>query len=71
MIAIKKRIAEQEHKSRREAVELVGLLDNSNNRELKAVIETFEEAGVKVTRRSFRSQIVKQKSGNSKISNST
>ena len=50
MIAIEKWIAEQEQYSRRETVELVGLPDNTNNRELKdAVIKTLEEARVKVT----------------------
>ena len=54
MIAIEKRIAEQEQYSRRETVELVGLPDNTNDGELEdAVIKTFEEAGVKVTKRSF------------------
>ena len=50
MIAIEKRIAEQEQYSKQETVELVGLPDNTNNRELEdAVIKTFEEAGVKET----------------------
>ena len=35
-------------------MELIGLPDNTNNGELEdAVIKTFEEAGVKVTKRSF------------------
>ena len=54
VIAIKKLIAEQDEYSRRETVELVGLPDNTNDGELEdAVIKTFEEAGVKVTKRSF------------------
>ena len=54
MIAIEKRIAEQEQYFRRETVELVGLPDNTDDGELEdAVIKTFEEAGVKVTKRSF------------------
>ena len=54
MIAIKKQIAEQQQYSRRETVELNGLPDNTNNGELKdAVIKSFEEAGVNVTKRSF------------------
>ena len=54
MIAIEKRIAEQEQYSRRETVELVGLPENANDGKLEeAVIKTFEEAGVKVTKRSF------------------
>ena len=54
MIAIEKRIAEQEQYSRRETVELVGLPDNTNDGELEdAVIKIFEEPGVKVTKRSF------------------
>ena len=54
MIAIEKRIPEQEQYSRRETVELVGLPDNTNDGELEdAVIKTFDEAGVKVTKRSF------------------
>ena len=54
MIAIEKRIAEQEQYSKRETVELVGLPDNTNGGELEdAVIKTFKEAGVKVTKRSF------------------
>ena len=37
-----------------EKLELVGLPDNTNDGELEdAVIKTFEEAGVKVTKRSF------------------
>ena len=45
IIAIKKRIAEQDQYSRRETVELVGLPDNTNDGELEdAVIKTFEEA---------------------------
>ena len=53
MIAIKKRIADQDQYFRR-TVELVGLPDNANDGELEdAVIETFEEARVKVTKRSF------------------
>ena len=48
MIAIEKRIAEQEQYSRRETVELVGIPDNTNDGELEdAVIKTFEEAVVK------------------------
>ena len=51
MIAIEKRIAEQEQYYRQEAVELVGLPDKTNNGELEdAVIKIFEEAGVKVTK---------------------
>ena len=54
MIAIEKRIPEQEQYSRRETVELAGLPDNANDGELEdAVIKTFDEAGVKVTKRSF------------------
>ena len=54
MIVIEKRIAEQEQYSKRETVELVGLPDNTNGGELEdAVIKTFKEAGVKVTKRSF------------------
>ena len=54
MTAIKKQIAEQQQYSRRETVELNGLPDNTNNGELKdAVIKSFEEAGVNVTKRSF------------------
>ena len=54
IIAIKKQIAEQQQYSRRETVELNGLPDNTNNGELKdAVIKSFEEAGVSVTKRSF------------------
>ena len=54
VIAIKKLIAEQDEYSRRETVELVGLPDNTNDGDLEdAVIKTFEEAGVKVTKRSF------------------
>ena len=54
MIAIEKRIAEQEQYSRRETVELVGLPENANDGKLEeAVIKTFKEAGVKVTKRSF------------------
>ena len=53
MVAIEKRIAEQEQYCRRETVELVGLPDNTNNGELEdAVIKTFKEVGVKVTKRS-------------------
>ena len=52
-IAIEKRIAEQEQYSRRKTVELVGLPDNTSNGEFKdTVIKTFEEARVKVTKRS-------------------
>ena len=52
-ISIEKRIAEQEQYSRRKTVELVGLPDNTSNGELKdTVIKTFEEARVKVTKRS-------------------
>ena len=76
MIAIEKRIAEQEQYYRRETVELVGLPDNTNDEELEdAVIKTFDEAGVKVTKKSFHAscntQIAKQKSGNNEISKST
>ena len=54
MIAIEKRLAEQEQYSRRETVELVGLPDSTNDAELEdAVIKTCEEAGLKVTKRSF------------------
>ena len=54
MIAIEKWIAEQEQYSRRETVELVGIPDNTNDGELEdAVIKTFEEAVVKVIKRSF------------------
>ena len=54
MIVIEKRIAEQEQYFKRETVELVGLPDNTNGGELEdAVIKTFKEAGVKVTKRSF------------------
>ena len=54
MIAIKKQIAEQEQYSKRKTVELVGLPDSTNDGELEdTVIKTFEEAGVKVTKRSF------------------
>ena len=52
-IAIEKGIAEQEQYSRQKTVELVGLPDNTSNGELKdSVIKTFEEARVKVTKRS-------------------
>ena len=54
MIATEKRIAEQEQYFRQETVKLVGFLDNTNDGELEdAVIRTFEEAEVKVTKRSF------------------
>ena len=54
MIAIGKRIAEQEQYYRQETVELIGLPDKTNNGELEdAVIKTFEGAAVKVTKRSF------------------
>ena len=43
MIAIEKRIPEQEQHSRRETVELVGLPGNTNDGELEdAVIKTFD-----------------------------
>ena len=59
MIAIEKRIAEQEEYSRRESVELVGLPDNTNDGELEdAVIKTYGKVGVKVTKRSFYAIIV-------------
>ena len=54
MIATEKRIAEQEQYFRQETVKLVGFLDNTNDGELEdAVIRTFEEAEVKVAKRSF------------------
>ena len=54
MIAIEKRIAEQEQYSRRETVELARLPDNTNDEEIEdPVIKTFEEVGIKVTKRSF------------------
>ena len=50
MITIEKRMAEQEQYSRWETV----LPDNTIDKELEdAVIKTFEETGVKVTKRSF------------------
>ena len=47
-------MAEQEQYSKLDTVELLGLPDNTNDGELEdAVIKTFEEAGVKVTKTSF------------------
>ena len=57
MVAIEKRIAGQEQCSRRETVKLVGLPDNTNDKELEdAVIKTFNKAVLKVTKRSFHAK---------------
>ena len=54
MIEAKKRIAEQEQYFRQETVKLVGFPNNTNDGELEdAVIRTFEEAEVKMAKRSF------------------
>ena len=53
-IHIEKRLAEQEQYTRRECVELVGLPENIDGGDLEnAVIDAFEEAGVRLEKRDF------------------
>ena len=61
VIDLEKLTAEHEQYSRRECVELVGLPENTNSKDLEdLVVEAFEVAGVKVKKRSFTQFIALQ-----------
>ena len=54
LIKLEGRMSEQEHYSRRECIELVGLPSNINGEELEnAVVKTFQVAGINIGRRNF------------------